>query len=85
MSLVWSLSEEEILINFFAKHEGLHNKNHPDYNYNSKSRLLAELVRQLNNHSKDKRFKVEAVSTHWNELRNVYNQHKRQVQPIKIW
>lgn len=81
MSSVWSRSEEEILIDFFAKHEGLHNKNHADYNYNRKSKLLAELVKQLNAHSKEKKFKVESVSTHWNELRNVYNQHKRQVCP----
>lgn len=79
MSLEWSHSEEEVLIDFYAKHESLHNKHHADYNYNRKNKLLAELVKELNRQSAGKKFKVDNVSTHWNELRNIYNQHKRKV------
>lgn len=79
MSIEWTQDEEELLIDFYGKHEGLHNKHHADYNYNRKNRLLTELVRDLNRISNSKKFKVDAVSMHWNELRNIYNQHKRQV------
>lgn len=79
MSMEWSETEEKLLIEFFAKHECLHNKHHTDYNYNRKNKLLSELVRDLNKISSGKKFKVDIVSSHWNELRNIYNQHKRQV------
>lgn len=79
MTLEWTHDEEELLIDFYAKHESLHNKHHADYNYNRKNKLLAELVRELNKLSNGKKFKVDIVSMHWNELRNIYNQHKRKV------
>lgn len=79
MASTWSLEEEETLIDFYSKNECLHNKNHADYNYNRKNKLLGELVKELNKKSIDKKFKVEMVSSHWNELRNIYNKYKREV------
>lgn len=84
MSLNWSQKEEEILIDFYGNHEGLHNKNHKDYNYSRKSKLLAELVRKLNAQAAGKKFSVDDVLAQWNQLRNEYNAQKRQVRINKF-